>query len=119
MTHVCIRGLRKEAILAALYNAGRLSQIERAAADTKQHLPLRDAMTIEEAARLTAEAGLSFDHHCGVKLKVDLSGVVVDACGYDTHHGEGALAEVIRVLRKSKDVNLPGLRLRTKPEHSA
>src|SRR3954467_13601442 len=106
MSRISISGLKKEDVLAALYNAGGHATADMEAAAKTLRKPLREPMTSEDAKRIIDSKGLRFDYLGGVALKVDLEHDDVWVNGYDSRHGQGAFAAVIGELRMTGDVRV-------------
>lgn len=78
-----IRGLNKAAVLAALYNSAKPLGMGWLHYDSR-------IMTVEEAEKVIAEYGLSFDYHKGRVMKIDISDDEVDTRLYNRDNGAGA-----------------------------
>lgn len=97
---VNIEGLKKNEVLAGLYNASKTqglnAQMERALGR-----PITNNITNEEAQEALNDGILYFDYFNGRVMKVDLSSdVEFDEWGYDRDNGVGAAQKVIDKLRE-------------------
>ena len=92
-----IRGLRKAAVLAALYNASHPQGLGRWQADGAE-------MSEAEAEGMIAASGadLYFDYVKGRVVKVDLRGEAFSPAAYDRDNGVGAAQRVIARLRAER-----------------
>lgn len=107
---VSIKGLKKTAVLAALYNAAKPQGMGFLHYDPTP-------MTEEEAAQLIdngEESGAYFDYLQGRVMKIRIAGDEISVGLYDRDNGDGAAAEAINALRTTGDTNAEEVELRHK-----
>ncbi len=97
MAMVNIKGLPKEAVLAALYNASRAGGMSVKQVDFTHRMTSRDASRL-----LGGQTGrISFDYLKGRVMKVDITGSEFDASAYDLRNGVGAGEKAISHVRSA------------------
>lgn len=120
MAKVSLEGLDRALVLAALYNAARPQGLGFLHYDP-------EPMTVEQAKEILAQRRAYrkrkgqgnnqrqnrwllrdyyyFDYLQGRVMKIDLCGKGIESAGYDRDNGEGAVAQIIEVLRASNEPN--------------
>jgi hypothetical protein len=97
-----IKGLKRPAVLAALYNASKPQGMGFMHYDPKP-------MTEEEAEKILNKVGTNFDYFKGRVMKIDLSKDEVNTGGYNRDNGPDAAEKAVAELVKSNQVITPAI----------